>query len=299
MFQYECPECGKRNSLAQQAAPGKKIRCAGCQAAFTPRAETLGLKDEPLPARPAVAKPGTARPAAAKPAAPAAAARPAAKPAAPAAAPPPPPPPPPPPNSRVYEEEDANPYGVLKETEEELLLAEKNKPKFGDVADKFKKSTRGPASALLVLPTNLLVGEGSLTGIAGVMLVIVGLWPLIFTDASPSDEEYAEQLVWIFGGFVLLLWGSLVCMGASKMQNLESYAWALIGSVMGIFPLLAGIFAIIALRDPRVIAGFEEVEGSVDGEDEDEEKEKEDDEEDEEEDEEEEEEERPKKKRKK
>ena len=51
-----------------------------------------------------------------------------------------------------------------------------------------------------------------------------------------------------------------------------------------ILPLLAGIFAIVALRDPRVIAGFEEMEGAVDDEDETSVKEPEEDEVDEEED---------------
>jgi len=168
------------------------------------------------------------------------------------------------------DDDDVNPYGVLKESEEELRLAAKNKPVFGDIADKFKKSNRGPAQMLLVLPTNLLVAAGSLTAIAGVLAIIIGLWPLVFTDAPPSDEEYAEQLVIIFVGFVLLLWGCLVCLGASKMQSLESYAWALAGAVLGI-PMLAGIFALIALRDPRVRAGFEEVEGAIDEPDEDDE----------------------------
>ncbi len=260
MFQYECPECGNPVKLAQPAAPGKKIRCPVCQAAFAPRSEAIPLAEGP-PAR--AAKPVAARPAAAKPAAPVAA-----RPVRP---------------NVVEEADDPNdvtPYGVLKESEEEKRLAEKNKPKFTEVADKFKKSARGPAQALLVLPTNLLVAEGALTSIVGVAAVIIGLWPLIFTDAPPSDEEIAEQLVTVFAGLVLFVWGALICLGASKMQALESYAWALAGAVLGILPLLAGIFAIVALRDPRVIAGFEEVEGAID-EDEDGEKDEDEDEEDE------------------
>ncbi len=230
------------------------------------------MADEKTPPRPA-------KPAAAKAAAPKAVAKPAAV-----------PPPPPPPSHAADDDDDINPYGVIKETEEELKLAEKNKPKFTDVKDKFKRSVRGPAQAILVLPTNLLVAEGALCGLVGVGLIIVGIWPLIFTDAPPSDEEIAEQLVTIFMGLVGLTWGSLICLGASRMQNLESYAWALAGSVLGILPLFAGIFAILALRDPRVIAGFQEMEGAVDDEgdededDEDEEETDEDDEEDEDED---------------
>ena len=185
------------------------------------------------------------------------------------------------------EDDDVNPYGVIKESEEELRLAEKNKPVFGDIADKFKKSNRGPAQMLLVLPVNLLIAAGSLSAIIGVCTMIIGMWPLIFTVASPSDEEYAEQLVVIFVGCVLVIWGGLICLGASKMQSLESYAWALAGAVLGI-PMLAGIFALIALRDPRVRAGFEEVEGAIDEPEEDDEVDEDDDEEEEEDDEEEE-----------
>jgi hypothetical protein len=263
MFQYECPECGNKVKLAQQAVPGKNLRCPVCETTFTPRAETIALVEEPK-ARPVAAKPAAARPAAARPAAKPVAAQPPARPV-------------------VVDDNDndVTPYGVIQETEEEKRLAAKNKPTFTETHDKFKKSARGPASALLVLPTNLLIAEGSLTGIVGVGAVVVGLWPLIFTDAPPSDEEIAEQVVIIFGGLVALVYGGLICVGASKMQSLESYAWAMIGSVLGIFPLLAGIFAIVALRDPRVIAGFEEVEGAVDDEDEEKDEDEDEDEDDE------------------
>jgi len=187
------------------------------------------------------------------------------------------------------DDEDVNPYGVLKESEEELRLAEKNKPVFGDIADKFKKSFRGPAQMMLVLPTNLLIATGSLAAILGVLVVVIGVFPLVFTDAPPSDEEVGERLIIMFVGFVLVFWGSLVCLGASKMQSLESYAWALAGAVLGI-PMLSGIFALVALRDPRVRAGFEEVEGAIDEPDDDEVEEDEDEDEDEED-------ERPRKKR--
>jgi hypothetical protein len=274
MFQYECPECGNKVKLAQPAAPGKKLRCPVCEAAFVPRAETIPLVEEPArAAKPAAqAAPAAARPAVAKPAA---------QPVRPVAAKPAHP-------SLVEDEEEdprnPTPYGVIQESEEEKRLAAKNKPTFRETHDKFKKSARGPASALLVMPTNLLIAEGSLTSIAGLATVVIGLWPLVFTEAAPSDEEIAEQLVIIFAGLVAFVYGCLICLGASKMQSLESYAWALVGAVLGILPLLAGIFAIVALRDPRVIAGFEEMEGAVDDEDETSVKEPEEDEVDEEED---------------
>jgi cadmium resistance protein CadD (predicted permease) len=197
-------------------------------------------------------------------------AKPVAKPVARPAAPPKP----------ADDDDDLAAYGVLKETEEELRLAEANRPKFTDVADKFKKSARGPAQALLVLPVNLLVAEAAITGIAAVGAVIIGLWPLVFTDAPPSDEEIAEQVVIIFAGLVALLWASIIAIGASRMANLDSYAWAMIGAVFGIVPLLAGIFAIVTLRDRRVIDGFAEMEGALDEDDDGPEEKDEDDEDD-------------------
>jgi sugar phosphate permease len=80
-------------------------------------------------------------------------------------------------------------------------------------------------------------------------------------------------------GLMLVGWGCLVCIGASKMQNLDSYTWAMVGAVLGILPVLVGIFAIAMLRNPKVIAGFEEIEGALDDDEE-----KEDDEDDEDED---------------
>ena len=228
------------------------------------------MSEEPRKAKPATAKPAVPPPAIA---------------------------PPPPAIKPGNEEDDLNPYGVYQETDEEKRLSELNKPRFGDVADKFKKSARGPAQAILVLPVNLLIAEAAITGIAAVMMIIAGLWPLIFTDAPASDEEYLEQFAfWIAPGIVLLVWACLIAHGASKMQSLESYAWALAGCVLGIFPLLAGIFGLISLRDPRVRAGFEEVEGALDeDEDEGEPGKKKEDEDDEDDEEDEEEEERPRK----
>jgi len=196
------------------------------------------------------------------------------------------------------DDDDVNPYGVVQESEEEKKLAEKNKVKYGDVQDKFARSNRGPAQAILVLPVNLLIAAGSMTCVLAVMAIIVGLWPLVFNEASASDEEYADSIgSWIGPGVIAFIWGGLVCFGASQMQSLESYAWALAGAVLGV-PLLAGIFALIALQDPRVRAGFEEVDGAVEDEDEEAGDEDEDDEADEDEDDEDdEEEERPRKKR--
>ena len=195
------------------------------------------------------------------------------------------------------DDDDVTAYGVTRESEEELRLIEKNKPRFGDVQDKFKKSAKGPAQALLVMPSNLLIGAGALTVIAGIGVIVYGIWNWIFTDAPPSQEQIADYITTAMFGFGMFLWGGVVCLGSSRAQNLDSYAWAVVGGVFGLVPLLApGVFTLIALRDPRVIAGFRESEGG-DMEDAEATDEKKDDEEDDDEEDDDEEEEKPRKKR--
>jgi predicted Zn finger-like uncharacterized protein len=174
-----------------------------------------------------------------------------------------------------------NPYGVIEEEETEAQKEAKKKVRFDGVDDKKKRSARGPAMSLLVMPANLLIAEGALTFLIGLGTVIWGLWPLVFTDVSPSDDDYADQLPIVLFGVLLAVWGAMICLGASRMQNLESYTWAMTGAVLGILPLLVGVFAIIMLRNPKVLAGFMEVEGAMDADDTEDEDEDDDDDDDE------------------
>lgn len=273
MFEYTCPNCDKRLKSKVQAEPGQEFECPKCNEVFVPRAETIKFADGDEPKK--------------KKAKPKAAPAP-----APVAAPPPPPPKP------KADDEDDSPYAVIKESEEEQRLAAKNKPTFGAIRDKFKRSARGPAAALLVLPSNLLLGQGALTAVVGLGMIINGAWPLIFTDVSPSDEEIADNSFYICLGLFSMVWGGLVCFGASHMSSLDSYPWAFVGACLGLLPLLAGVFSIIALKDPRVVAGFlEPLEGPNAEEIEEKKKPDDDDEEDEDEEGEEEEERKPAKKK--
>lgn len=240
MPSYTCPECSAKVKSAEEAEPGQKFKCPECKAVFTPRAETLAFKDDDPPGKAGKKpKPVTAKVTAAPP--------------APAS-------PPPPPGKYDDLEADTTSYTVVKESEEEERLASKNKPVVGAIRDRFKKSARGPAAALLVTPSNLLLAQGSLTCLFGLAAIIVGAWPLVFTDVTPSDEEVAEQMFWVFVGIFSLLWGGVVCYGGVQMISIGSYAWAVVGSVFGLLPLLAGIFGLTTLRDPRVLAGFAEPE---------------------------------------
>ena len=251
---YKCtnPECGVTLKTPSRVAVGKSVKCPKCGRMFVPEPApkeeepggTLKLADEPK------------------------------KPEPPAA------------YKRPHDEDDEDDasvkrgYGVTAETEEEKAAAEKNKPKFTEVQDKFKKSARGPAMSLLVMPSNLLTGAGLLTGVAGLALFVNGMWPLVFNDAPPGEEEMEEAIVTMMMGIFTFFWGAMVCFGASQMQELTSYPWALIGGIMGVVPLLVGIYCIVMLQNPKVKAGFEEMEGSVD-EDEDEKDKKKDDDDDE------------------
>src|SRR4029078_10159239 len=85
-------------------------------------------------------------------------------------------------------------YGVIKESELEVKEAAKNKPKFTEVQDKFKKSARGPAQSLVVMPSNLLTLSGIITVAGGILIFIYGMWPLVFNDAPPGEEEMEEAV---------------------------------------------------------------------------------------------------------
>jgi DNA-directed RNA polymerase subunit RPC12/RpoP len=298
MPSYTCPDCNAKVKLAKEAQPGQELTCSECDGKFTPRAKTIAFKDDPPAKARATAKPAgqattraTAKPATAKP----------------AAASPPPPPPEPARKSPFAEDEDDGPqtYGLAEESEEEKRLAEKNKPVFGNIKDKYAKSARGPAAALLVTPVNLLLFQGGLLCLFGLFWALFwqGLWGIIFTGGTPpSDEEFTEYLGWVFVGIVCTLWGGITCYGAVQAITLGSYPWAVVAGFFGLFPLLAGIFMLLTIWDPRVLAGFAEPETGpikveAEKEKDDEDEDEEDEEEDEDEEEEEEEEEKPRKKR--
>jgi hypothetical protein len=279
---YTCPnpDCGAAIKTPNRVQPGKSVKCPKCNQPFVPEPE------EKQDTGPGVFKLVDEQPK--KPAGPA-------KPGGKKAEPPKPEPPKPGPASNdspakraamaMEDDEDEESikkgYGVVKETEEELKEAEKHKPKFTDVRDKFKKSARGPAQALLVMPSQLLTFEGLITLAGGVLIFIVGMWPLVFNDAPPGDEEAEEAFQQMAIGIFAFVWGSLICFGASEMHEIRSYTWSMVGSVLGVLPLLVGIFGIVMLQNPKVKAGFEEGEAGPDeDEDEDEDGDKEGDEDD-------------------
>lgn len=266
---YQCPnpDCGVTLKTPNRVPPGKQVKCPKCNKTFAPESAA----PEGAPPATAAAAGGTLKFADEDPAK---------KPA---------PPPPPPPTAHDDDDESEESvkrgYGVVQDTEAELAEAEKNKVKFGEVQDKFKKSARGPAMALLVTPSNLLVLEGLLTAGFGLFWFVASMWPLVFNDGAIGEEELEEAIVGMLLGTVAFGWGCMICFGASMMQDLASYTWALSGAILGVVPLLVGIYGIVMLQNPKVKAGFEESEGGPDDdEEEDDEKKKDEDDDEEEED---------------
>ncbi|VTU01185.1 : Nucleoplasmin [Gemmataceae bacterium] len=274
---YTCPnpDCGANIKTSARVAVGKSVKCPKCGQPFVPErdddapaaVETFKLADEPPPKRPA--------PAAAP------------KPARAAKAPPKEAPPPPPPAKSPFADDDEESqesikrgYQITLETEEEKKEAEKHRPKFEDAQEKHKKSARGPAMALLVFPSNLMTAEGLITGALGLLWFVQGAWPLLFNDAPPGEEELEEALVDMIVGVSVFVWGGMICFGASQMQELGSYPWAMTGAVMALVPGLVGAAGIIALQNPAVKAGFAENQEGGPDDDEDEEEDGEDDDED-------------------
>jgi hypothetical protein len=257
---YTCPnpDCGVTLKTANAVAAGKSVNCPKCKKPFVPvsaddkqpaAAGTFKLADDPKSAAP----------------------------------------PKPAPKANTYDDDEDQEsikkgYGVLAETAEEKEQAEKNKPKFQDAEEKFKKSARGPAQSLLVMPSNLLTLEGLITCVIGIVLFVgQGVWALLFNDGPLGEEEFEEAVLYIVLSVCILGWGAMICFGASQMQELSSYPWSMIGAVMGIAPGLVGIYAIIMLQNPKVKEAF--AEGDVLSDDE-EEKDKKDEDDEEEEDEE-------------
>jgi len=157
----ECPECGKVLRPAKPLAPGKKVRCPKCEASFVvPGAD---VDDEPAPKRGAAGKVTTAP----KKAAPRPKAAPPPAPKAPAAG--------------AGDDEEGGTYRFLDESapQEE---AEEDKPKIEYVPNLEVKDPRGPATAALATPANLIMLIGAVMVVAGLFGVCFCNWPFLFSQ---------------------------------------------------------------------------------------------------------------------
>ena len=197
MPKYQCPECDAVLRRAEAIAPGKKIRCPKCEAVFPARA--LPEDDEPAAA---AAQGGHA--VAGKPKA-------AAKPA-------------------PDEEENSNPYAVIKESEDEA----KPEIHLGSLRDKFAKSKIGPAMYKTVIPSNWLLRLGLFSCVVAVFMFIVAMWPIIFCEATPIRPFIRPQVTLMLRATLMFSFGAIMCVGAAKMHDLTNYSLAIIGSIMAL-----------------------------------------------------------------
>src|SRR5262245_4627629 len=139
MPKYQCPECEAFLRRAEAIPEGKKIRCPKCEAVFPARAMP---DDEPVEEQTGYAVAGAA----------------------------------PPPKMPIQEDENSDPYSVIKETGDEV------KPEIflGSLRDRFATSTIGPALYQTVIPSSWLLRLGLLRGTIPAVILAYGLCPRAF-----------------------------------------------------------------------------------------------------------------------
>src|SRR5262249_43597779 len=153
----------------------------------------------------------------------------------------------------------------------EKFEQEKKRAVMGIVLDRAPKSKRGPAMAALVRPSNAMLGAGLINCLTDLACLCILIWPIIFndntiqpkhvledTEKKPIDKTWAEldaqekvamtqaqnqdravRGILIGVCIVSFIYAGLIGMGAVRIQNLESYGWAITSSLMAIFPWAA------------------------------------------------------------
>jgi len=219
MPKYQCPECAAVLRRENPVAPGKKIRCPKCETVFV--AEPIrdeapagdNVKKKPRPETKAEAKPLPKKPV------------------------------------DDDEDEEGGTYGIAADEPEDANKKNRDVD-YGSLRDKYEKSTRGPAMARLVNMSSGMLAIGILTVLGSVIGIMVLLWPFIFSDDSPTGREARTQILLIVAGVFGGVYGGCICYAASKLHELESYAWSIAGVILiGIIGLgftICGIIGIAA-----------------------------------------------------
>jgi hypothetical protein len=226
---YTCPECGKKLKKNDPLAPGKKLKCSGCEAIFAPvPAKEQKAAPAPAPARPkskfddddGPANYGLAQDT----------------------------------DTKESEEERNKAFGPIRERFE--------KSKKGPAIQMVVK----PANFLLLWGVIACI-MGVSTGLVATWDMIFkrevveekGKKSLYETGQQKtkfkelSTDEFRERLLWLAGGVAYFAWGAAVCAGASRMHEVQTYWLAMVGSVMGIIcPVLplAILLTMWAYEDP-------------------------------------------------
>ncbi len=223
---YRCPEC---QSILRPKAPipaGKKIKCPRCEAIFAPQPVTTS--PQPAAVNANTPQAGSAE----EPLKPDLAAAP--------------------------QEDENTGYKLAEEPPETEEQKKAREVKYGSLRKKFDKNQRGPAIAKCVQPANWMLRMGLLLGVLSVLGFMWAIWPMIFNDEPLSPERMNEQTLYAGIAVGCLVWGMLVSLGSSKMHDLESYPWALVGSLLAVPLVGTGLWGLVTLRDKVVMAGFDE-----------------------------------------
>lgn len=267
----ECPECGAVLKPSKPVTPGKKVKCPKCGEVFEARG---GASEAVRATKKPAARPAAKAPAPKKPAAPAKAA---------------------------HDDDEGGVYGFVKEPEDERDEDDEDddrKPDLSFALDLSVKDPRGPAQVKVVRPSNFLIIIGVLEVVIAVAIIGMYGWPLIFSqewvdphlvvtskqklkedeapppidlkDLKPEQREQLDQMnqaylilhvivmVACLPGLVI---GVLIVVGGVKMQQLESYAWAMTACILcivfgGLLGILVGVMCLMTLNDPGVKEGF-------------------------------------------
>jgi hypothetical protein len=215
MPKYQCPQCEAILRREMPIASGKKVKCPKCEFIFI--AEVMHeAADEPKEVKKkvkAVKKPK--------------------------------------PKDDDDDEAVGGTYGMSSEEEEEEGGKEEKARavNYGSLRDKYEKSTRGPAMAKLVKLSNGLLLIGFITVVFAALGIMAGLWPFIFSEKAPSGPDARDHIFKIVAFLLSGLYGGAICFGASKSHTLESYKWAMAGSILasilGLLYLIFGLLGIV------------------------------------------------------
>jgi hypothetical protein len=225
MPKYQCPECEAVLRRAEAIPTGKKIRCPKCEAVFPANA----LPDDEPAKEPAAGYAVAGAPAGPKA---------------------------PPPKVVENEEENSNPYVVIRETGEEV------KPELflGSLRDRFAKSAIGPAMFKTVMPSNWLLRLGLFSCAVAMLYFIFGVFPIVFCEADPVRPFIRPRVNIMIKASFMFTFGAIMCIGASKMHDVMSYTWSIIGSIMALLiyipvGILFALFLVLLLGPAGMLLG--------------------------------------------
>jgi len=159
-----CPECEAVLRPAKPLTPGKKVACPRCGHKFT----VPGL-EEPEDRKPEKTRKEsrvTPEPPRGKE------------------------------SKKKDEDEEENTYGLMDTGEEEEEETTSRKPRINYAPDLSVKDPRGPASARLALPSDILMGGGAFICFAGLIFFCVQIWPFLFSEDGTAVTAKDAVQAW-------------------------------------------------------------------------------------------------------